>query len=83
MLEKGVWAEVKIGNEHLRLFSEASPQGIQSSVFNVNTKTWIAPSESVSDLEEGKDKAALHAQQFLRQSGLELPAIEWKPARTV
>jgi hypothetical protein len=46
MLEEGVWAEVKVGAEHLRLFSEHSAQGVQASVYNVNAKNWIAPSEN-------------------------------------
>ena len=56
MLTEGVWAEVKVGNEHLRLFSEHNAQGVQASVYNVNTKSWIAPSETVDDIEEGKDR---------------------------
>jgi hypothetical protein len=61
MLDQGVWAEVKMGGEHLRLFSERSAQGVQASVYNVNAKNWIAPSETVDDIEQGKDRAAAHA----------------------
>lgn len=43
MLDEGVWAEVKVGDEHLRLFSERSAQVVQASVFNVNAKTWSPP----------------------------------------
>jgi hypothetical protein len=35
MLDQGVWAEVKVGNEHLRLFAEHNAQGVQASVYNV------------------------------------------------
>jgi len=56
MLDEGVWAEVKVGSEHLRLFSEHNAQGVQASVYNVKAKQWIAPSESVEDIEEGKEK---------------------------
>jgi hypothetical protein len=42
---QGVWAEVKVGGEHLRLFSEHNALGVQASVYNVNAKNWIAPSE--------------------------------------
>lgn len=45
MLDQGVWAEVKVGREHLRLFSEQNALGVQASVYNVNTKSWIAPSD--------------------------------------
>jgi hypothetical protein len=54
MLVEGVWAEVKAGGEHLRLFSEHSPLGVQASVYNVDAKSWIAPSEPVDDIEQGK-----------------------------
>ena len=33
MFSEGVWAEVKIAGEHLRLFSEQSPPGFQASVY--------------------------------------------------
>ena len=62
MLTDGVWAEVKVGNEHLRLFSEHNAQGVQASVYNVTTKSWIAPSEPVEDIEQGKERAAERAQ---------------------
>lgn len=56
MLADGVWAEVKVGGEHLRLFSEHSPLGVQSSVYNVNAKKWIAPSEAVDDIAQEKER---------------------------
>lgn len=83
MLESGQWAEVKVGNEHLRLFSEDNAIGVQASVYNVNTKTWIAPSEPVDSIEDGKDIAAKHAEKYLKESAnLELPSLEWKEARS-
>lgn len=82
MLEGGVWAEVKVGEEHLRLFSEESAQGLQASVYNVNTKTWIVPSEPVDDIEDGKSKAESYARAYLKGANLELPPIVWKDART-
>jgi len=84
MLDQGVWAEVKVGGEHLRLFSEHNALGIQASVYNVNAKNWIAPSEPVDDIEQGKDRAAAHAMAYLRNSGnLELPTLDWKKSRSV
>jgi len=59
--DEGVWTEVKVGNEHLRLFAGDNAQGVQASVDNVISKTWIAPSESVADLEQGKERAEVHA----------------------
>ena len=79
MLDQGVWAEVKVGDENLRLFSERNALGVQASVYNVNAKNWIAPSELVEDIEQGKDRAAAHARAYLRHAGnLELPPLEWK-----
>ena len=84
MLDQGVWAEVKVGGEHLKLFSEQNAQGVQASVYNVNAKNWIAPSEDVDDIEEGKDRAATHATEYLRRVGnSELPPLNWKKSRSV
>ena len=83
MLTDGVWAEVEVNGEHLRLFSEHNAIGIQASVYNVKTKTWIAPSEPVDDIEEGKDRAAKHAQAYLkRAASLDLPPLQWKESRS-
>jgi hypothetical protein len=83
MLTEGVWAEVKVGSEHLRLFSEHSAQGVQASVYNVNSKSWIRPSETVDDIEEGKEKAAAYAQEYLKQViDKELPPLQWKRSRS-
>jgi len=38
MLDEGFWAEIRVGGEHLRLFSERNALGVQTSVYNVNTK---------------------------------------------
>ena len=79
MLTDGLWAEVEIGGEHLRLFSEHNAQGIQASVYNVKTKTWIAPSEPVDDIEQGKDRAEGLAQAYLKRvASLDLPPLQGK-----
>jgi len=84
MLERGVWAEVKVGSEHLRLFSEESALGVQASVYNLNSKNWISPSEFVDDIEQGKDRAAEHARVYLRKAAnLDLPSLTWKQSRSV
>jgi hypothetical protein len=84
MLEEGLWAEVIVGKEHLRLFSERTPSGVQASVYNVTEKTWIAPSESVDDIDEGKDRAQRYASTYLRRvAGSELPPLNWKKSRSV
>jgi hypothetical protein len=83
MLDQGVWAEVKICGEHLKLFSEQSALGVQASVYNVNAKNWVAPSESVDDIEQRKDRAATHAAGYLRRvADSELPPLNWKKSRS-
>jgi len=83
MLTEGVWAEVKVNGEHLRLFSEHNAQGVHASVYNVNAKAWIAPSESVDDIEQGRDRAAGHARAYLKRvANLELPPLTWKKSRS-
>jgi hypothetical protein len=77
------WAEVKIGGEHLRLFSEQNAQGVQVSVYNVNAKSWIAPSEPVDDIEQGKQRAEAYAQAYLKHAAnAELPPLTWKKSRS-
>lgn len=83
MLTEGVWAEVKVGAEYLRLFSEHNAQGVQASVYNVTTKSWIAPSEPVDDIEQGKERAEVYARAFLkRATNAELPPLNWKVSRS-
>jgi hypothetical protein len=84
MLTEGVWAEVLVGKEHLRLFSEKNAQGTQASVYNVNTKSWIAPSEAVEDIEQGEDKTKEYARVYLKHvADSELPPLEWKTSRSL
>jgi hypothetical protein len=84
MLDQGVWAEVKVGGEHLKLYSEQSALGVQASVYNANAKNWVAPSEAVEDIEQGKDRAATHAAKYLRRvANSELPPLHWKKSRSV
>jgi hypothetical protein len=84
MLDQGEWAEVKVGDQHLRLFSEHNALGVQASGYNVKAKNWIAPSEPVDDIEQGKDRAAEHARAYLRNAGnLKLPSLDCKKSRSV
>jgi len=84
MLDEGVWAEAKVGQEHIRLFSEHSAQGVQASVYNVKAKSWIAPSETVDDIEQGKEKAEEYARAYLKHvANVELPPLQWKKSRSV
>ena len=83
MLIDGVWAEVEVGGEQLRLYSEHNALGNQASVYNVKTRNWIAPSESVNDVEQGKERAADYAKAYLeRVANLELPSLHWKESRS-
>jgi hypothetical protein len=84
VLDEGVCAEVKVGSEHLRLSSEQNAQGVQASVYNVKAKNWIAPSEPVETIEQGKLKAATYAEAYLRQVGTsEFPPLKWQESRSV
>jgi hypothetical protein len=82
MLDEGFWTEIKLGNEHLRLFSEHNAQGVQASVYDVNGKKWIAPSEPVDDIEDGKEKATAYAKAYLKLAGSDFPPLVWKRARS-
>lgn len=70
MLDQGVWAEVRVGDEHLRLFAEHNALGVQASVYNVIAKTWIAPSEPVDDLEQGRCELQLMPRNTSNVSGI-------------
>lgn len=84
MLAEGLWAEVKVGGEHIQLFAEHNAQGVQASVYNVNAKNWIAPSETVDNIQQGKDRATVLVEAYLKQVGpLELPQLEWKKSRSL
>ena len=83
MLDEGVWADVQVGSEHLRLFSEHNAQGVQTSVYNVHAKQWIALSEPVDDIEQGKERAAAYAKAYLRRNtNADLPKLKWKESRS-
>lgn len=84
MLAEGLWAEVKVGGEHIQLFTEHNAQGVQASVYNVNAKNWIAPSETVDNIQQGKDRATVLVEAYLKQVGpLEWQQLEWKKSRSL
>jgi hypothetical protein len=83
MLNEGFWAEIRVEGEHLRLFSEHNAQGVQVSVYNVNAKMWIVPSESVDDIERGKEKAVEYATTYLKRlANADMPPFIWKTSRS-
>ena len=50
----------------------------------MNGKTWIAPSETVDDIEQGKEKASEYAKAYLKRvADVELPQLIWKKARSL
>ena len=65
MADERFWADVKVGGEHLRLFSEHNGHGALVSVYNVSARHWIAPFEPVDNIEHGKEKAAAYAEAYL------------------
>lgn len=84
MLAASLWAEVKIGGEHIQLFAEHNAFGVQASIYDVNAKNWIAPSEFVNDIQQGKNRAAALAEAYLKHAAnLELPVLEWTQARSI
>jgi hypothetical protein len=84
MLAEGLWADVKVGGEHIHLFAEHNALGVQASIYNVKAKNWIAPSEFVNDLQQAKSKVVALAAAYLKQTvNLDLPPLEWKQARSV
>jgi hypothetical protein len=49
----------------------------------MSAKNWIAPSEPVDDIEQGKDRAAAYARAYLHKAGhSEIPLFEWKKSRS-
>jgi hypothetical protein len=70
ILTEGVWAEVDVAEEHLRLFSEHNAQGIQAPVYKVKTQKWIAPSELVDDIGRGKERTGQRSLPKLTWSAL-------------
>jgi hypothetical protein len=56
---------------------------VQASVYNVHAKQWIAPSEQVDDIEQGKEKAAEYAKAYLKHTtNADLPPLKWKKSRS-
>jgi hypothetical protein len=53
------------------------------SVYNVNSTSWIVPSEAVDDIEQGKQRAETYAQAYLKYAAnAELPPLTWKKSRS-
>src|SRR5260370_26152034 len=73
----GYQADVKIKNEHLRLFAEVYSLGYLAVVYDVNRKNRVSR-EDANDLDDAKAKAEGMAAGYLRYRGAEpLPKVEW------
>ena len=84
MLAECLWADVKVGADHIQLFAEPNALGVQASVYNVNAKNWIAPSEFVNDIQPGQNRAATLAEAYIKHAArLEMPVMEWNQARYI
>lgn len=75
----GFWAEVEVGGQHLRLFSEAYELGHRAVVYNMNAKQEVARHDA-SSLDHGKKVAEQNAADYLKYAhGIAtLPPINWR-----
>jgi hypothetical protein len=56
---------------------------VQASVYNVEKKSWIAPSEPVDDIGQGKERAAEYARAYLKHAAnSDLPPLKWEKSRS-
>ncbi len=81
MLDEGLLGRSQSWWRKPKLFSEQNALGLQASVYDVNAKKWIAPSEPVEDIEQGKEKATEYAKTHVKRANLELPPLVWERAR--
>jgi len=73
----GFQAEVKIKDQHLRLFAEVYSLGYLAVVFDVNRKQRVSR-EDADNLDDAKTKAESLAAGYLRYRGAgELPSVTW------
>jgi hypothetical protein len=70
---RSFWADAKLGDRHLRLFSSMTEVGEVGAVYDMEARSWIAR-EWADSLEDGKRRAERIAGLVLR----ELPPIEWR-----
>jgi hypothetical protein len=67
---RSFWADAKIGDRHLRLFSSMTEVG---AVYDMDARSWIAR-EWADSLEDGKRRA----ERIARLVPRELPPMEWR-----
>jgi len=76
--EDSVCAEVRAGGTYIRLFSENTAGGVKISVFDVDSREWIARFQAADDIEQGKKKAEELTKAYLESTiHSELPIVVW------
>jgi len=81
----GLTRENSLSRNQLRAHTQpdSARNYAMASVYNVNTKGRIAPSEPVEDIEQGEEIAAAHAKVYLKHAAdLELPPLKGKASRS-
>jgi len=74
-----VCADVRVGGTHIQLFSEHTAGGVKVSVFEVDTREWVARYEAADDIEQGQKKAEELTKAYLESTmGTELPTVIWR-----
>lgn len=61
----GFLADVKTGDEHLRLFAKVEEEGWAASVYDMETHKWILDGESAKDAADAKQCAENYARYFI------------------
>ena len=76
--EDSVCAEVRAGGTYIRLFSENTAGGVKISVFDVDSREWIARFQAADDIEQGKKQAEELTKAYLESTAhSELPIVVW------
>jgi hypothetical protein len=82
MLDEGFWAKSRWAASTY-VYSLSATRWVCRRQFTTSIPSWIAPSETVDDIEQGKEKAAAYAEAHLKGIGnLELPSLVWKKSRS-
>jgi hypothetical protein len=72
------WAEIKSGDQHLRVLAQIYSESYIVSVFDEKRKQKVAQ-DVVDDLNEGKKLAEEMAARYLRYRGTStFPKLEWR-----
>jgi hypothetical protein len=73
-----VCAEVRVSGTYIRMFSEYAAGGVKISVFDVDSREWVARFVTANSIEEGKEKAEELTKTYLDSVyHSELPIVPW------